>query len=796
MKTIIRNFISVLRRFKMATILNIFGLTVAFSAFMIIMMQVDYDKNFDRFHKDADNIYRLELQWDGEGTQAVLPRALADAFFNFSPHVVAGALAYPIYSETVFLVDKAGGIRDSYLEPNMTVYSSFADVFTFDMLEGSQEALKEPGKILIPESMARKIFGTESAVDRQMKAEDTKGQLAGLFTIAEGDYTIGGVYKDFPVNGILQNAIYIKMDDKEYLDDWGNASYYAYLRLDSPESAETLVDEFLTYYKKHDLGKNMSWNTSNINLQLTGLTDLHFVTDVAFDIIPKSSMQMIWVLIAIACVIMLIAGINFTNFSTSLTPMRIKSINTQKVLGSSDGMLRFSLLMEAVCISIVAFLLALWVVNLAAASPIARLVDADLSLTAHPVLISMSALLAVLTGVLAGLYPSYYITSFSPALVLKGNFGLSPTGRVLRNVLISIQFISSFALIIAAMFMYLQNNFMQTTSLGYDKDEIIVTDVTGTITKGKDAFADRLKAFSGIEDVTMAEFLLSGQDQYITWGRELKGKSIQYQCLPVDPSFLQVMGITVDDGRDFRKEDALTANGVYIFNEQARKMYDIQLGDKIRGTEVVGFIPDIKVTSFRMEMSPMAFLVRGKDDSVGSAFAYIKVKAGSDMTAARTHVWDVMKEMHPDYPFDIRMYDKVLNSLYEKEKSISSLITLFSLIAVFISMVGVFGLVVFDSQYRKKEIGIRKVLGSTTSQILVMFNKTYIQILAICFALAGPIAYYAIHKWLENFAYKTPVYWWVFILAFLLVFCLTILTVTFQNWRVANENPVYSIKDN
>lgn len=218
------------------------------------------------------------------------------------------------------------------------------------------------------------------------------------------------------------------------------------------------------------------------------------------------------------------------------------------------------------------------------------------------------------------------------------------------------------------------------------------------------------------------------------------------------------------------------------------------LGDKIYGAEIAGFIPDIKFASFRTEVTPMAFYVRGKGYSGGAAYAYIKVKAGSDLPAAMSHVKNVLNEIHPDYPFDVKFFDQVLNTLYEKEESLSSLITLFSLIAVFISMVGVFGLVVFDSQYRKKEIGIRKVMGSTTSEILVMFNKTYIYILCICFVLAAPVAFYAINKWLENFMYKTPVYWWVFILAFLLVSLITIITVTFQNWRAASENPVFSIK--
>lgn len=795
MKTIIRNFISVLRRFKMATILNILGLSVAFAAFMVIMMQVDYDKNFDTFHKNADNIYRVEFQWDKESTQAVLSRPMANVFMNFSPHIVAGAVTSPFYNETFYSVDK-GVEKSTYMEPTMIVDPSFTDVFDFDILDGSVDALKEPGKVLVPESLARKIFGEESAVGKQITAKESKGLLVGFFTTPEGNYTIGGIYKDLPLNSIIRNAIFLKMDEKADLHNWGNSSYNFYVRLDHPESAKDLVSDFLVYYKKNELGKNMSWYSGEPNFRLTRLPDVHYATDVTFDMTPKSSRQTVLVLIAISLVILIIAGINFTNFSTALTPMRVKSINTQKVLGSSDGVLRFSLLMEAVCISTVAYLLALWMVHMAGNSTIAKLVDADMSLFAHPLLLSATALIALLTGLLAGLYPSYYMTSFSPALVLKGSFGLSPAGRRLRNVLICIQFIVSFTLIIGSMFMSLQNRFMQNSPLGYDKDQIIVTNLTAPVLKSSDAFRSSLKTFSGIEEVTYGEFMLSSQDQYMEWGRELKGENIQFQCMPIDPSFLKVMNIPVTEGRDFREEDALTAEGAFIFNERARNLYDISLGDKIDGANIVGFIPDIKFASFRTEVTPMAFYVRGKGYGGGADYAYIKVKGDSNLQAAMAHVKSVLNEIHPDYPFNVKFFDQVLNTLYEKEENLSSLITLFSLIAVFISMVGVFGLVVFDSQYRKKEIGIRKIMGSTTSEILIMFNKTYIYILCICFALAAPVAYYAIHKWLENFALKTPVYWWVFMLAFLLVFCLTILTVTFQNWRVANENPVYSIKDN
>ncbi|MDH6304545.1 putative ABC transport system permease protein [Parabacteroides sp. PF5-5] len=779
MKTIIKNFLSALRRFKMATVLNILGLSIAFAAFIIIFMQLDYDWNFDKCHTNSDRIYRVEINYDGTG-QVVISRPLSDRFIASSPHIQAGSIVNPWGGNLYFSVDRDGE-QLNFLEPSVKVYPEFTDVFEFEMLEGVTAALQEPNKVLIPQSMAKRLYGNASAMDQQLKGENFS-------------YTIGGVYKDFPQNTVVSNCIYAPFPKDENLQNWGNNNYVLYVRVDNPKNSEHLVENFKKNFDTSALGSDYAW-VAGINLRLTPLPEIHFVTDTVYDSAPKASKQTLLVLFGIAFIIVAIAGINFTNFSTALTPVRIKGINTQKILGADESALRLSLLMEAVSISIVSYLLGLLLVFLFSLTPMASLINAEVSLLAYPSLILGVGVLAILTGLLAGLYPSYYTTSFSPALVLKGGFGLSPKGRQLRNVLISIQFISSFALIIGAMFMYLQNYYMQNTPLGYDKDELIITNVTNTLNKSQDAFTNQLKTFAGIENVTFAEPLLSSSDQYMGWGRKYRDKDIQFQCLPVDYSFLKVMNINVVQGRDFREEDKNTTSGVYIFNEKARDMYGLETGEKIDDGEIVGFIPDVKFASFRTEVTPMAFYVWGTENW-GSRpnHAYIKVKAGSDLRAAMKHVRTSLEMFDAKYPFNVRFFNEVLHKLYEKEQKTSSLITLFSLIAVFISIVGVFGLVVFESEYRKKEIGLRKVLGSSTNEILAMFNRIYIRILCICFVLAAPIAYYAIIKWLENFAYKTPVYWWVFAIAFLLIAIITIFTVTFQNWRAANANPVESIK--
>ena len=789
MKTILRNFFSVLRRFKAASVLNVLGLSIAFVAFMLIMMQVNYDYTFDCSHRNADAIFRVDIVHGSKGSQAIICRPFARAFTESSPHIKGGCLLNAWVGSPFFYVEQ-NGQRTGYRENAWEVTPGLLDVIHFDMLEGTAQALDEPGSVILPESMAKKIFGNETAVGKQLIAPNVEMNAQ----------IIKGVYKDFPRNSALQNVIYVAMNPKENYDNWGNWNYFFFVRLDDPANKENVLDNFKSNFNaKEVFGNEFEWGgEESFDLRLTSLPDVHFLNNVDFDSMPKASRQTLLVLFSIAFVIIIIAGINFTNFSNALVPMRIRSINTQKVLGSSDRMLRGSLLVEAVGVSTFAYLLSLLFLYVIPKTPVASLVDADISFGAQPMIIAGTAVIAVIVGVLAGLYPSYYVTSFPPALVLKGSFGLSLAGRRMRSVLVGIQFVASFILIIGSLFMYLQNRYMQNAPLGYDKEEMIIVHLNNKINKDRDAFTNQLKSFSGVEDVTYSQFLLSSQDQYMGWGRDYNGKNINFQCLPVSSSFLKVMGIEVKEGRDFRPEDDQKETGCYIFNEKAKAQLELKLNEQIDGDEIIGFIPDIKFASFRQEVTPMAFYLWGKYQwgQEGNYYnaAYVKFKAGSDLRAGMEHVRESLKKFDSEYPFVIRFYDEVLQHTYEKELKIGSLITLFSLVAIFISIVGVFGLVVFESEYKRKEIAVRKVLGSTTGEVLYMFNVSYFWILLICFVLGAPVAWYGVHRWLENFAYRTPMYWWVLPLAFLAIGMITFLTVTYQNWHVANENPVKNIK--
>lgn len=782
MKTIIRNLLGVVRRFKMATLLNVMGLSIAFAAFIILMIQLQYDWGFDRFQKNAERIYRVGLYTPDWGNQVVVSPPFAEAFVQSSPHIETGALLSSWGSQ---LALKRGNDTNetSFWCPVNAITPEYASVFDFQMLEGKIESLDNPGYVLIAQSQAEKFFGDELAVGKQLTADKLS-------------FVVGGVYKDFPQNSVIQNAVYRRIGEKENQDNWNANGYQLYVLLDDPGKKDQIIADF----KNHFNHEYYDWKTKDV--RLTQLTDIYYEADARFDSQKdKGNKTMVFVLFTIAVLIVVIAGINFTNFSNALVPMRIRSINTQKVLGGSDNTLRCAMLVEAVAISLFSFILSLFIVKGMANTWLADMVSGELSLKANIPLLIGAGVLAALTGLLAGAYPAWHITSFSPALVLKGSFGLSPSGKRMRSLLVSFQYVISFALIIAALFIYLQNHYMLASSLGFDKEHVAIVELNGQLIKNIEAVENRLEQEVSVQEVSFAEDLLSASDEYTDFGRGYRENNVQFKVFVVSPDFLRLMNIPVISGRDFLQEDSKSVGGVYLFNEAARLQYDLVAGEYITGNEwyeappalIAGFIDDIKYASFRTEVAPMAFYV-SPAAGYRPRYAYIKIKAGADIRDAVASIRKALTSIDKNFPAEIRFYDTILNNLYKRELSIGWLISLFSLIAVFISVVGVLGLVIFESEYRKKEIGLRKVHGATTSQILLMFNKVYVRILIVCFVLAIPVAYYGVNRWMVYFAYKIPMYWWVYAVAFVVVSVITFLTVTFQNWKTANENPVESIK--
>lgn len=793
MKLMIRNLLYLFKRFKTAVVLNLFGLTIAFAAFLLIVMQVDYEMNYDAMHSKSGRTFRLEANHGEFEHNAIHCLMFSDAFVNSSAHITDYSYRYPFYGgERYCQIDEVDdqGEAKVFKENFQLCLPNISDVFDFHMKEGSVECLSIPGSVLIPESVAKRLFDKQSAIGKRIRMSGSSGWQPVSTTIL----TIGGVYKDFPGNTTVQNRIYVPMDQLDLLkSSWQMYANEIYVTLDDPLNKEEVLDHF---NKTFDFAKSQMGSAQEIALRLTPLKDVYYTHDTTFDFNPKGHRETNYVLLGIAFLILFIAGINFTNLTTSLIPLRLKTINTHRVLGCSIYKLRAISLIESIVICLISYILALFIVNDLSYTPIANWVDADIRLSQYKGLILLTALIAILTGCLAGLYPAIRSTSYAPALVLKGSFGLSPKGKKVRVALIGFQYTVSIALIIVTLFMGLQNHFMTSSEqLGFNKDQVAIVNLTPEIyAKHKPQYIQKLKDYPGIEDVAFSVYELSKEDDMIDleYARH-EDKDVFFKVFYASENFLSVMDIQVEEGRDFTREDLNKAQSDYIINPAAERDFHLHPGDRFNDRTVLGVSKDFRFNSCRIASSPFVFALNN-DIPNPKLVSYIRFNSKTNLQEAVAHVRETLKEIDPTFPFEISFYNTILNNLYQKEQTLGKLISLFGIMAILISIVGVFGLVLFETQYRQKEIGIRKINGATTGQILLMFNKTYIRIVSVCFIISIPIAWMGTQQWLENFAYKTPLHLWVFIVAFLIILSVTIGTVTFRNWQAANENPVNSVK--
>ena len=793
MKLMIRNLLYLFKRFKTAVVLNLFGLTIAFAAFLLIVMQVDYEMNYDAMHSKSGRTFRLEANHGEFEHNAIHCLMFSDAFVNSSAHITDYSYRYPFYGgERYCQIDEVDdqGEAKVFKENFQLCLPNISDVFDFHMKEGSVECLSIPGSVLIPESVAKRLFDKQSAIGKRIRMSGSSGWQPVSTTIL----TIGGVYKDFPGNTTVQNRIYVPMDQLDLLkSSWQMYANEIYVTLDDPLNKEEVLDHF---NKTFDFAKSQMGSAQEIALRLTPLKDVYYTHDTTFDFNPKGHRETNYVLLGIAFLILFIAGINFTNLTTSLIPLRLKTINTHRVLGCSIYKLRAISLIESIVICLISYILALFIVNDLSYTPIANWVDADIRLSQYKGLILLTALIAILTGCLAGLYPAIRSTSYAPALVLKGSFGLSPKGKKVRVALIGFQYTVSIALIIVTLFMGLQNHFMTSSEqLGFNKDQVAIVNLTPEIyAKHKPQYIQKLKDYPGIEDVAFSVYELSKEDDMIDleYARH-EDKDVFFKVFYASENFLSVMDIQVEEGRDFTREDLNKAQSDYIINPAAERDFHLHPGDRFNDRTVLGVSKDFRFNSCRIASSPFVFALNN-DIPNPKLVSYIRFNSKTNLQEAVVHVRETLKEIDPTFPFEISFYNTILNNLYQKEQTLGKLISLFGIMAILISIVGVFGLVLFETQYRRKEIGIRKINGATTGQILLMFNKTYIRIVSVCFIISIPIAWMGTQQWLENFAYKTPLHLWVFIVAFLIILSVTIGTVTFRNWQAANENPVNSVK--
>ncbi len=795
MNTILRNLFYTLRRFRMASNLNLLGLSVAFTAFILIMMKVGYERSFDTCYPEADRVTMLAFDLDEEYKAfMVLPRGLVDHVIEQTPGVECGSIYARSWFDVSFYLDPENPVY--FKEEPYGIYKSFVQTVGMEFVAGSADGMDAPDGMLIPESKAKKLFPDGNAVGSYLYR---KGKSV-LIDEDQVRFRICGVYKDFPENSqFAANPLLVRMNDYQK-GHWTSWNYFAFLRL-KPGVTPEEVNRQIAQLGVNERMKNLS------DLELTTyvipITDLYYNLP-ENDFFKTGNRQHIYLLMSLAFLIIFIASINLINFSTALTPMRIRSINTQKVLGSSVNALRIGLVGESVCIVFFSWLLGLLLVWGLNRTGYLNFLDFTPSLTMYwrPVLVS--GLLALLVGGLAGLYPAYYMTSFPPALMLKGNYALSGKGKQLRTLLISLQYVVSFILIVTSCFIYLQNRYMRQHELGVERDRLVMAYLPNVPIDDSmyRSFEQQLKSYPDIEEVAYAGIDLGGRNVYSTYQLDYHDQEIDMFLIPVTPNFCRTMGMEVRDGRDFLPNDSIRSDHLnFIATYDAKEKLNIPVGEVFNfenwdtKATVVGYVNNLQLTSLRNEgQSTFVFIANPVYDGRQLPYAYIRVKAGSDMDVALAHIRESIEENFIGYPVDIRFFDQVYASLYQKETGQQYMVTLLSLLAILISLVGVFGLVIFEAEHRSKEIALRKVYGATISQILWMFNRSYLRLVVVCSAVAAPFAWYVVHEWLESFPHRIAITPWAFLGAFLIIILMTSVVITLQSYRTATRNPIDSIK--
>lgn len=788
MKAILRNFLITLRRFRLASALNILGLSAAFAAFIIIVIQVRYEQTFDTSYDKTGRIFRVESTLiptesnlsSREAYAAFYARPLIEMLLPSVPQIESYAILYSGSIEKYAQYETPEGESRGMMIPIHKVSEGFTDVFDMELLEGEIKSFSELGKALLPESLARRMFGNHSPIDRQITLSD------GTF------FTIGAVYKDFPENSSLVNDVKINLAN-EYKNDWSDWTFMLFVALAPNASPENAAGQLASFFEKTGMGKQMGF-VQPVAFRLIPIEDIYYRHDTNLDISPKGNRTITNILLSIGILVLIIAAANFLNFSLALTPSRIKSINIRKILGEPTTTLRLAIIFEAFGICILSFLLALcwvWLFHRCGLSSI-LLAPADLLKNAN--ILRFTFLSACIISILTGIYPAFYMTSFRPALILKGTFGAAVDK--LRVILTGFQFLISTGLITAAFFIWLQNKYI------YKMDGIMNNDQIATLTMEKEIMSEKgerliekLKSASSVTDVAFSDWPIGFLDHYIyTYSKSPEDEDVMYYILPVSYNFTEMMGLPIIEGRGFNKTDSSSPDEKLIINELAARQFNIKPGDKLaNGSQIIGIVKDFHFMNLRKKLEPMVLTSKRLQNSILQPVLYIRMEG--DAYAAVNQIKACIAEIDPLYPVDIQFYDEQFEHAYRKERHTEAQITLFSLLAVVISLMGVFGLVTFETQYRQKEIGMRKIMGATVWEILFLFYKKFAWIILICFLLAIPIVWYGVNEWLKTFVYRITLHWWVFALSLFIIMIITFVTVTFQCWRVAISNPADTLKN-
>jgi putative ABC transport system permease protein len=799
----IRNYLRIafrnLRKNKVFSAINILGLAIGMAACIIIFLFVRYEKGFDSIHKKR--LYRLDEVQKFEGM--VAPQNVALSMFPMGPTLKSD---FP----EVMNFTRLRSARNIILTYNdkkvefkeaLWVDSTFLQLFDFPVQSGERlQALMKPNSAVLTASGAKKIFGAENPI----------GKLISRYDDDTLNFTVTAVLADPPANSHLQFEALFSLSTvfgPDAMQNWGGNGMVTYLELSPNANVANLEKKFPAYLKKY-MAEGEGWKFYTLYLQ--SLADVHSgSTNITHDYLNyrKFDKTYTYIFSVIGIVILLIACINFMNLSTARSAERAKEVGIRKSIGADRKQLAFQFLGESVLLTLISLVLAIAFAWLCLPY-VNRLSERELELS---FLGSNSYILfflggAVLVGLISGIYPALYLSSFQPIKVLKGLISVGNNKSVFRNVLVVGQFTGAIFLIIATLFAIKQLRFMQEKNPGFNKDQVVVVPLDSKANKNYDALKKQLAASSSITGITASRQRLGNnlhQSGFVFHG-EGPARELASSQVVVDPDYLKVYKIEMLAGRDF-STDASDNAKTYIINETMahellkdtpNKPLESLLGRNFgfggmdsAGT-IVGVCKDFNFNSLHHKIETLS-IFNQKDWGFGEMSIRVN---GANAKAALAAIKAAWKDVTPASPFEYTFLDEHFADLYRADTQVSEVVGVLATLAIIISCLGLFGLASYSAEKRIKEIGIRKVLGASVQNIIFKLSSSFIKLVLISIVIAIPLAYLAIHKWLQDFAYRIETAWWVFAAAGLVAILIALVTVSFQAIKAALANPVKSLR--
>lgn len=792
---------------KIYSFINIFGLSIGIASAILIFLFITSEISYDKYHQKAGQIYRLYIDGKLEGTElkgsyTAVPSG--PVFAQEIPEVISFCRMQETGQRVIKYKDKKF-IEDKFAYADSSVFG----IFDLHMIKGDPEkALTEPNTMVITESMAKKIFGNANPVNEVV-----------YINADTNIYRITGVIEDLPQNTHLDFHALGSFHSLEQSSStfWLSNNLFTYMLLQenaSKTSIEEKMKDVSFKYIASDLQMAFGITTEEFEekgnkygIKLQGLRDIHLNNEISGGFKPTHDKKYLLIFSFIAVLILIIASINFMNLSTARSANRAREVGMRKVVGSSKRQLMNQFLWESVILSLFSLVFALILVELLLPY-FNRLIGLNLSLTYFTgwYIIPGLILFAVLIGLLSGSYPSFVLSAYKPVEVLKGNVTKGIKGSSLRNILVVLQFTISIIIITGTIVVYNQLNYMMNKDMGFSKDQHLILDRVWPLDDKIQTFMQEIEKLPGVEEATNSTAYpgnVNNNNGYQIKGRD-RAKTYLLITNYTDYDYLETYEIPMKDGRFFHRDFASDSSAA-IINEAAVREYNLEdplntvilqpntngVPDEIR---VIGVVKDFHLGSLRMPISPAVFLLKKESIDWGG---YITIKLNDESKSYKNTIKQIeekWKEFLADEPFLHYFLDDRLQSLYTEERRTARISLTFSILAILIASLGLFGLTLFTTEKKTREIGIRKVLGADISNIILLIIKNISILMLISILIAWGASYKIMSNWLEDFPYRTKLSIWIFISAALVAFLVALITVSLQAFRAARANPVESLR--